>query len=890
MKNLNNYQGGGNLTAPKALYLYAFIFLFFGTMVTTYNSFAQTPNIITYQGKLTHQGTDVSGERAITARLYGDAEGTETVWEGTYKTYVTDGIFALPLGAGKYPLPAPTKLDKQLWVGITVDGIELRPLTQLTSSPYALNVADKSITKAKLADDVLLGTIGGQKPQAVGSNALLGGNLFDRAPGDEYFGSNGSTTGSKQVWFKTYGTTALRLSHSTATSGTPNIIGGYSGNVIDSAVKGAVIGGGGESSNINTVITDFGFIGSGKLNTVGNSSHTTNVSQAIVAGQNNTAVAHQSFIGAGHGNLTFNDAENSVIGGGYLNETRKAGSFIGGGYENHAYSLYTVIGGGANNTITGLSENSSILGGASNTIDAYYSTIGGGNTNSIGASGGSLPKWSTIGGGQENQILTSDYHSTIAGGYSNLIKGGGSNVIVGGYNNQINSLTSPRIYPNHYSFIGGGYNNLIDSYDDPNDVSYSTIVGGKDNYTMESRVFIGGGESNLADEDWTVVTGGKDNETRGYYGFAGGGHNNKVGTFHTDGFASTISGGNDNSISGEYSFIGGGKSNSVIHSLTGYNTISGGLSNEINATKSTISGGDNNTITNSIDVISGATIAGGASNTVSSYYATISGGIGNTSSGVNSFIGGGGGILTGGVNYGNTASGDGSIVVGGSENESNTTYANILGGTGLKATGIAQTVIGVYNKVQGTAGNNINQILGDDRMFIVGAGTGRQVNLRKNAFEVSNNGHSIVYHNNTLSNNSAIKGARYIDNTPIAWGYVDKNGNLVVNAGFGVTAVTPGPGSLVTVDLTYTDPYTGSQVPILLNQSSVVATIVDDGESPYCSHVVVKPVTWNPALQLNQVLFRTFVKNITQDTDDKDIHVSCDEQRVPFMFAVFARP
>ena len=108
-------------------------------MVTTYNSFAQTPNIITYQGKLTHQGTDVSGERTITARLYANAEGTQKVWEGTYKTYVTDGIFALPLGAGKYPLPAPTKLDKQLWVGITVDGIELRPLTQLTSSPYTLN-------------------------------------------------------------------------------------------------------------------------------------------------------------------------------------------------------------------------------------------------------------------------------------------------------------------------------------------------------------------------------------------------------------------------------------------------------------------------------------------------------------------------------------------------------------------------------------------------------------------------------------------------------------------------------------------------------------------------------------------------------------------------------
>ncbi len=854
-------------------------------MVTTYNSFAQTPNIITYQGKLTHQGSDVSGERTITARLYANAEGTEKVWEGTYKTYITDGIFAVTLGAGKYPLPAPTKLDKQLWVGITVDGVELRPLTQLTSSPYALNVADKSITKAKLADEVLFGTIGGQNQQAVGTTVLLGGNLYDRAPGVEYIGSNSSTTGSKQVWFKTDDVTALRLSHSTATSGTPNIIGGYSGNVIDSAYKGSVISGGGESGSVNTILNDFGFIGGGRLNTIGNVS-LTHVGQVIGGGETNTAIGNLSFIGAGEGNTTFNDAEHSAIVGGHSNEVRKAGSFIGGGYENHAYSLYTVIGGGSSNVITGLSENSAILGGALNNIDAYYSAIGGGDRNKIGAGGGSMPKWTTIGGGLQNEIFSSDYYSTIGGGYSNYIDKSGSSVISGGYDNYVNQghfsvivgginntvedsyntlvggkgnyiesnliSTAHPFERNKYSFLGGGLNNRIvkDPDHDEDTLIGIVLVGGYDNKAAEEGTFVGGGAKNFAKEEFSIILGGTQNEANLDYATVLGGKENIAGADYsiiaggisneivTYSDASSILGGEDNRISGSHSVLSNGKGN-IIEAL--YSFIGSGKANYIiNLVQETFS-----------------SIVGGQQNSIYSKWSFIGGGGNNTASGNLSFIGAGGGLS--------------STTLG---NITNASASAIPAGIGLVADGTTQTIMGHFNKFLGNPSVDYSLLLGEDRLLIIGNGIDNA--RRTNAFEVSENGHSIVYHNNTLNTNPAIKGARYIDNTTVSWGHVLGNG--VVLSGFAATVIFAVP-NIYTVTVNYRDPYTNAIVPII-NGSAITATLIDNGTSgdPHCGFITVTPIVFN-ALTGNTFTVRTWKNNTDCDPDPRD-----------FMFQVVGRP
>jgi len=77
----------------------------------------------------------------------------------------------------------------------------------------------------------------------------------------------------------------------------------------------------------------------------------------------------------------------------------------------------------------------------------------------------------------------------------------------------------------------------------------------------------------------------------------------------------------------------------------------------------------------------GATIGGGASNTVLNAFATIGGGYGNTASGIGSFIGGGGISDSNGFG-GNTANGAYSVLVGGTANTSSAYYASVGGGRG----------------------------------------------------------------------------------------------------------------------------------------------------------------------------------------------------------------
>jgi len=136
------------------------------------------PHTMSYQGQLSNSsnGQTMNGTHTISATLYTNAYGGHSIWHGEYSTEIANGVFTLLLGSGKSPLPEISMMNCPLWVGISVDGsAEMKPLTQLTSTPYALNVPDQSITYAKLAPEVALG-MGGIKdptPQApTGFNEL----------------------------------------------------------------------------------------------------------------------------------------------------------------------------------------------------------------------------------------------------------------------------------------------------------------------------------------------------------------------------------------------------------------------------------------------------------------------------------------------------------------------------------------------------------------------------------------------------------------------------------------------------------------------------------------------------------------------------------------------
>ena len=119
---------------------------------------SDVPRIISYQGSL----RDVTGNPVDSATLqlivslYADPEGTQPVWQGNYTTPIRRGVFNVQLGSGNSPLPTGDAMNKPLWLGIKVSGAEeMRPLSSLAATAYALNVPDNSITTAKIEDGAI---------------------------------------------------------------------------------------------------------------------------------------------------------------------------------------------------------------------------------------------------------------------------------------------------------------------------------------------------------------------------------------------------------------------------------------------------------------------------------------------------------------------------------------------------------------------------------------------------------------------------------------------------------------------------------------------------------------------------------------------------------------
>jgi hypothetical protein len=129
---------------------------------------------------------------------------------------------------------------------------------------------------------------------------------------------------------KVNGTQALKLE---PTAGTPNVIGGFSGNVAFSGSEGATIAGGGSSGNVNSTAGNFTTVGGGQKNTAGNEFAT------VGGGETNIAAGFAATVGGGLGNAAGNDR-----------------ATVSGGYNNTAGGQYAAVAGGYNNAASGLSS------------------------------------------------------------------------------------------------------------------------------------------------------------------------------------------------------------------------------------------------------------------------------------------------------------------------------------------------------------------------------------------------------------------------------------------------------------------------------------------------------------------------------------------------------
>jgi len=357
---------------------------------STVAAFAQSPELISIQGRLTDSGGNpIDSAHVITTfKLY---KGATQIWEETQGIGVTDGLFDITLGE-------TTALDTvafnaPITLGITFvgEGVEMVPRIPLIPAPYALAMRGMyAILATEAGPDVAPNLFGG------------GSNNF----------------------------------------------------IVDGVVGATISGGGGLDNNLSvpdSVMGKWGTVGGGYSNradlfaTVGGGrrNRATGSESVIGGGEDNQALSTGTTVGGGSVNTS--SGLNSTVAGGWINTVTDDYSTIGGGKENTVSGVQSTIGGGWDNSVTG--GNSTVAGGTSNSVTQSQATIGGGTTNTAsgnastvagGATNTASGAQSSVGGGGSN-VASGDY-STVGGGTTNkapgnyaTVPGGSQNIATGSH-------------------------------------------------------------------------------------------------------------------------------------------------------------------------------------------------------------------------------------------------------------------------------------------------------------------------------------------------------------------------------------------------------------------------------------------------------------------------
>ncbi len=316
--------------------------------------FGQVPQLLHYQGRAIVNGSPFEGTGQFKFALVNGA-GTVTYWSNNGSSTtgnepsagvslpVTKGLYAVLLGDTSLPnmtasIPpsvfANTDVRLRVWFNGGLGFQLVSPDQRIAAVGYALmagDVPDGTITSAKLALDAKGWTLSGNAGMT--SANFLG------------------TTDNQPLDLKVNSLRALRLEPGLES---PNVIGGFRGNVVSNGFSGGTIaGGGGPFLTEHRIGGDYATIGGGAWNvsagysaTVGGGNHNTanNSYVTVSGGADNIASANLATIGGGGGN----------IGSGFIGT-------IGGGSGNTASGYAATVGGGVLNISRG--ENATIPGG-----------------------------------------------------------------------------------------------------------------------------------------------------------------------------------------------------------------------------------------------------------------------------------------------------------------------------------------------------------------------------------------------------------------------------------------------------------------------------------------------------------------------------------------------
>jgi len=180
----------------------------------------------------------------------------------------------------------------------------------------------------------------------------------------------------------------------------PNLVGGWSGNLITPGVIGGTIGGGGgpgsdpEYPDFNAVTDDYGTVGGGLRNHAGN-----------------------------FGEITF-DAKGATVAGGQFNLAHATGATVGGGYGCSAVSAYATVAGGDRNAAEG--DYAFVGGGHSVHATGPYSVAAGGWSNDASGPGSAVGGGGAYVDGSGTHLMSnaaSGHSATVPGGWGNFAEG-----------------------------------------------------------------------------------------------------------------------------------------------------------------------------------------------------------------------------------------------------------------------------------------------------------------------------------------------------------------------------------------------------------------------------------------------------------------------------------
>lgn len=116
-------------------------------MFGTHSAYA-APGIMNYQGTLTDTaGLPVSATKAMTFKIFATISDTTSKWTSVIQSVVVkNGVFSVNLGE-QDAFPAGLFDSDSLFLGVTVDGVELTPRKRLASVPYAISAGSGGIPK-----------------------------------------------------------------------------------------------------------------------------------------------------------------------------------------------------------------------------------------------------------------------------------------------------------------------------------------------------------------------------------------------------------------------------------------------------------------------------------------------------------------------------------------------------------------------------------------------------------------------------------------------------------------------------------------------------------------------------------------------------------------------